>query len=78
MTDLERLEELLVDEATAGLSPAGQEELDRLLTAHPDVDRYAFQRAVAIAFVATASPVPEMPESLRTRILAASAGDSGR
>jgi hypothetical protein len=69
---LDRIEELLVDEATEGLSADADRELESLLRAHPEVDRYAFQRVAALAWLSAAGPVLEqMPPGLDARILAA-------
>ena len=69
---LDRIEELLVDEATEGLPAEADRELETLLRAHPEVDRYAFQRAAALTWLSVAGPVvEEMPKGLDARILAA-------
>jgi hypothetical protein len=73
MKPIDRIEELLVDEATEGLSVEAERELESLLEAHPDVDRYAFQRAAALAYLGAAAGVSgeRMPQGLGDRILAA-------
>jgi len=73
MTDsCDRIEELLVDEATEGLSAEAERELEALLRKHPEVDRYAFQRAAAFALLSVSGPVAErMPQGPSARILAA-------
>lgn len=65
----ERIEALLVDEATEGLNAADSMELESLLAAHPDVDRYAFQRVAATVFLAACGPPTEaMPASLKAKL----------
>lgn len=63
-----RLEELLVDRATQGLTAAEAGELERLLEAAPDVDPSSFD--LAAAAVHLTSPVPEeaIPAALEARL----------
>lgn len=68
----ERAQALLVLEATGSLSPGESTELEALLLAHPDIDRYAFARPAAAVFLASAaSPSQPMPASLYSRVIAA-------
>jgi anti-sigma factor RsiW len=67
-----RIDALLVAEATSILSDAEERELEDLLAAHPEVDRYAYQRPAAAVFLAVgAASAAGMPVGLRSRILAA-------
>jgi len=69
--DLKKLEELLVDEATEGLDRVASEELEGLLSEHPDVDRYAYERTAAAVFLSVGvQEDEELPASLRTRLSA--------
>ena len=68
-TQRDRIEALLIDEATEGLDAAASSELESLLANHPDIDRYGFQRAVAAVFLAACgSPAEEMPASLKLKL----------
>ncbi len=68
-TPRERIDALLVDEATDGLDAAARAELDALLTEHPDVDRYAFERAAAAVFLAAGAGLEEpMPTELSSKL----------
>jgi hypothetical protein len=64
---LERLEELLAQRATEGLSPAETAELERLLERHSAAD---FERAAAALHVASLPPLEPMPAALRARVQA--------
>jgi anti-sigma factor RsiW len=65
----DRIEELLVDEATDALTAAGQAELEALLAEHPECDRYGFERAAASVFLAVgAGGGKQMPAELRARL----------
>lgn len=67
----ERVEALLADEATVGLDAASSIELEYLLAAHADVDRYALERTVAAVFLAVGAAKTEpMPASLRAKLMA--------
>jgi hypothetical protein len=69
-TQRERIDALLVDEATEGLDVVARLELEQLLAKHPEVDRYGFQRAAAIAFLAACrAQTEEMPSSLRSKLV---------
>ena len=70
MTDsLDRIDELLLSEATCGLSDAEQAELQALLDRHEDVDRYVFVRAASTFFLAVcADPSERMPATLSARL----------
>ncbi|MGD8339850.1 MAG: hypothetical protein PVH89_03660 [Gammaproteobacteria bacterium] len=68
----ERIEALLVDEATGKLSAEERRELKELLRESPGVDRYAFERAAAAVFLSgLAAPAKLMPDDLSARIIAA-------
>ena len=65
----DRIEELLVEEATDALTAAGAAELEALLAEHPDYDRYGFERAAASVFLAVgASGGEQMPAELRAKL----------
>lgn len=71
MTDRsERLESLLIDEATDNLTDASRTELEALLTEHPEVDRHAFERVAAAIFLSIGATGQEeqMPASLKSRL----------
>lgn len=66
----EKVETLLVAEATEGLAPGEAGELEALLAEHPDIDRYGFERAAAAVFLAAAVPsVAAMPGDLYQQII---------
>ena len=70
---MDRLLELLADEACLGLDPQQEEELERLLALHPDVDRGSFQLAAAAVDLAFAASDPAalgstVPASLEQRL----------
>lgn len=68
---LERINALLVDEATDCLDDKARAELEELLFGHPDVDRYAFERAASAVFLAVGMPDgEELPPALRSRLAA--------
>ena len=71
---IERLEELLVLQATEGLDPAAERELDRLLLESPGEDPQAVERAAAaldLVFTAQAgATMAPLPADLAARILA--------
>ena len=72
-SNLDRLYELLADQALQGLDAAESRELEALLLEHPDVDASEFDR-VAAAFDAAAFAVDAdeaMPEALAHRLNAA-------
>lgn len=67
----ERMEELLVAEATESLSREDRAELETLLEAHPDTDRYLFQRAAGAVFLSVANDLSAaVPADLYERLLA--------
>ena len=70
MTDRsERIELLLIDEATDKLSDADKAELEALLTEHPEVDRHAYERVAAAVFLSVGAAGNErMPDSLKSRL----------
>jgi hypothetical protein len=66
---LDRIDELLLSEATDSLSEAEQTELHTLLAAHESIDRYAYIRAASTFFLAVgADPSERMPQALSTRL----------
>jgi len=70
MTRNERIAELLVAEATDGLTGADRSELNALLSGHRSVDRYEFQRAVAAVFLAVgAAQIEQLPSTLRSKLV---------
>ncbi len=74
----DRLTELLVDEATAGLSVGELDELDTLLTGQPARRRNDYMHAAAVTQLAflkrdAQAAVHRMPAALRARILSAAA-----
>ncbi len=66
----ERLVDLLVKQATDGLSPAEQAEIDRLLGAHPGADRDIMARTAAAVTLAADFEEEPMPRALRERLQA--------
>jgi hypothetical protein len=66
----ERLDELLLSEAIGRLSDEEASELERLLAGQRDIDRYAWERAVAAVFLAVcAEPRERMPEELSSKLV---------
>lgn len=64
-TPYERIDALLVEEATGNLDDTGRAELEALLAEHQDVDRYAFESAAAAVFLAAGAALDEqMPATL--------------
>jgi len=70
----ERLEDLLVAQATEGLDAAQARELDRLLTEHPDTDADGYDRAAAALQLALLDDAGPMPAQLRETLLAQAPG----
>jgi hypothetical protein len=67
---VERLYELLTDEATVGLSPGESAELETLLKKWPHIDRDAVARTVAeIDLTISGSMDEELPDALRASLL---------
>jgi hypothetical protein len=64
----DRLEELLVLEATQELSPAEATELDALLGAFPDTDPDALGRAAAAVHLALSPPPDALPAELAEKL----------
>jgi len=65
----ERIDALLVDEATGNLDDAGKAELEALLAEHRDIDRFAFERAAAAVFLAVGAAFDEqMPATLISKL----------
>jgi hypothetical protein len=65
-----QIEALLVRQAVERLSAAENDRLERLLDAHPDIDRDAFERAAATVLLAAADADSVMPSGLRNRLRA--------
>jgi anti-sigma-K factor RskA len=63
-----RLEELLATEATQGLTPAEERELDTLLNAFPDEDPDGFELAAAAVHRAMVGEPEEMPPALAEKL----------
>ena len=71
--DLDRLSELLADEATADLEAGNSAEFRQLLDRHPGVGRNELMEVAALAQVAflrrrKGGPVDRMPPGLRERL----------
>lgn len=67
----DRLLELLADRATEGLGPSETVELERLLADHSEVDEWELDLAAgAIELALAPEPDEELPEALRSSILA--------
>jgi hypothetical protein len=67
----DRLEELLAQRATEGLTEAEATELASLLERNPSVDADAYDRAAAAVHLAELSRLEEMPAHLRRALVAA-------
>ena len=68
----ERMETLLVDEATGNLSVDETRELDALLSEDPEIDRYAFERVASAVFLAGSAQLDAaMPDELIRKLIAA-------
>lgn len=70
MTPFDRLQQLLADRATEGLSADDAEELDRLLRVMPPADPDEFDLAAAAVDLAVAPPAEDVPPDLAARITA--------
>jgi hypothetical protein len=68
--DFDRLQDLLADRALFGLSETENRELEKLLTAMPDVDPDEFERIAAAAQLANLDEQNELPAELSRKILA--------
>lgn len=64
----ERLLDLLAKQATDGVTPAEQTELQHLLAQYPDADPQLIDRVAASVMLAGDLPEEPMPASLRARI----------
>lgn len=64
----ERLVDLLVKQATEGVTPLEQVEIDRLLAAHPDADREIVARTASALTLAANFNEEPMPAALRERL----------
>jgi anti-sigma-K factor RskA len=69
-----RLEDLLAQRATEGLSAADSAELAQLLARHPNVDEQAYERIAAAIHVAELGRQEPMPGHLRNAVLARAPG----
>jgi DNA-binding FadR family transcriptional regulator len=68
-TSIERLDELLLSEATDHLSDEEVTELESLLTEQKGIDRYAYDRAASAFFLAVcARPGEQMPKELSSKL----------
>ena len=68
----ERMEALLIDEATGNLSAEAMRELEALLREDSVVDRYAIERVASAVFLCGAArPDAAMPEELTKKLIAA-------
>lgn len=63
-SDLERLEDLLIQRSLEGLNGSEQREMETLLEIFPHIDADAFDRAVAAVTVSTITVNEEMPAEL--------------
>jgi anti-sigma factor RsiW len=68
-----RIDELLLARVTEDLSAAEASELERLLSANPDIDTTAYDWAAAIVSLASLDTLPAMPLHLRTALEARAA-----
>ena len=68
--ELGRLGELLIDQATEGLSDTDQAELDHLLDKHPALDAEVFARTAAAVDLALADATQAMPQHLAKSVAA--------
>lgn len=71
--DNERLADLLVQQATEGLSEADQHELKELLAAYPEADPQAIEATAAALWLAGDWKEEPLPETLRRRLDASAA-----
>lgn len=74
-SNTDRLAELLTEQLDRDLSDAEQQELDRLLDAHPDWREDDLELAAAAAFLAFEPQSPPMPEALSSKIMASVMSD---
>jgi len=65
---LQRLDDLLLAEATEGLSTRDAAELDRLLATHPEIDRRAYEHAAAAVTLAAIGAGHGLPATLRAKL----------
>jgi hypothetical protein len=75
--DNEALLDLLVKEATEGLSAEEHAQLDEMMRNVPDGDRSAMLRSVALLWTSSVGKRQQMPAELRTRILASATSAHG-
>ena len=68
MSDRQRYEQLLADEATHDLTAETRKELDHLIARHPDWCDDTFELAAAALHLAMQERVDVMPEHLRQRL----------
>lgn len=73
MTPRERLDELLIQDATQGLTPTEAEQLDELLAMFPDEDRGAMELVAAALDRALSGPPEPLPAHLAERLELAAA-----
>ena len=73
-----RIVDLLTDRLEGPLSKKEREELDALLTAHPEWRRYDLEFAAAAAHLALEPSLEEMPEALKARLIGAVVGEASR
>lgn len=71
--DNERLADLLVQQATEGLSEADQHELAELLKSYPEADPQALEATASALWLAGDWQEEPLPESLRSRLNSAAA-----
>lgn len=75
----ERIDDLLIELATSGLSPSDQAELNRLLANAPGIDAELMELAVTAVDLGMmgAAAIAPMPVSLRSKVIAQSAEWTG-
>jgi len=66
--ELSRLEELLAERATQGLSPDAERKLIELLARYPGGPEDRFDLAAAAIELALLGPLDEMPADVRRRV----------
>lgn len=65
-----RVDALLLSRASEGLSPAGERELQRLLTLTPGIDRDFYEPAAAIVCLGACDLSHPLPQALKDALAA--------
>ena len=68
MTDLDRLDDLLLRRATEGLDDEDEAELRALLAKHPEADEYRYERAAAAVLLASLTELEPMPAAVKDKL----------